>query len=40
MEKLRKVGYLVIYHLLVVQIVIGLEVDARIRHEQETFDLN
>jgi len=32
-EKLSEVGDFVVYDLLVVKVVIGLEVDPRIRHE-------
>lgn len=34
MEKFREVRYLIIDHLLVVQVVIGLEINARICHEE------
>ena len=40
MEKLRKVADLVVYHLLLVEVVIGLEVDASIRDEEKTLDLD
>ena len=33
MEEFREVRYLVIDHLLIVQVVIGLEINARICHE-------
>ena len=34
MEEFREVRYLIIDHLLVVQVVIGLEINARICHEE------
>ena len=40
MEEFREVRYLVIDHLLVVQVVIGLEINARICHEEQAFDLD
>ena len=40
MEELCEVCYLVIYHLFVVQVVIGLEVDARVSHKQNAFYLD
>lgn len=39
-EKFSEVRYLVVDDLLVVQVVIGLEVDARIRDKEESFDLD
>ena len=40
MEKLSEVRYLVVDDLLVVQVVIWLEVDARVRYEEQPLDLN
>ena len=40
MEEFREVRYLVIDHLLVVQVVIGLEINARVCHEEQAFDLD
>ena len=40
MEKFCEVRYLVIDHLLVVQVVIGLEINARVCHEEQAFDLD
>ena len=40
MEEFCEVANLVVNHLFVVQIMVGLKVNARIRHKQDAFDLN
>ena len=40
LEELCEVRNLVVYHLLVIDVVIRLEVNARVSHEEESFDLD
>ena len=40
MEEFCEVRYLVVDHLLIVEVVVRLEVDARVCHEEKTFDFN